>query len=491
MGSEVKPAKHGLRRHLNSGFVAGFLLVLLTYVIVSQQFAMETPTAVTSTARRIDENESVTKAPVETEKTEQEWQRAKDTSGAVSTEELSKSDSANAKAIDNDKVVCSSNGFYSDTCDVDGDVRINGTALSVTLVPASRRSSERREWKIQPYPRRTVSGIAEVTVTQQEEQAAPACTVTHGVPAVVFALGGLTGNYWHDFSDVLVPLFVASRQYGGEVQFLVSNIQPWWLGKYKAIVRRLSRYDAVDLDHDTDVRCFRRVTVGLRMHKEFSVKPELAPGGQRLTMADFAAFLRDTYALPRAVAASVSQSSPEKRPRLVVIRRGHYRKIVNMDEVVRAAEAAGFEAVVMSPRFDEAVEEVARKVNAFDAMVGVHGAGLTNAVFLPAGAVVIQVVPYGRLERMAKADFGEPVADMGHRYMEYSIAADESTLLEMLGPEHQVVKDPEAVHRSGWDKVAEYYLGKQDVRINVGRFAATLAEAFDHLRARIDHNQRS
>jgi hypothetical protein len=39
MGSEVKPAKLGLRRHLNAGFFAGFLLVLLTYVIVSQQFA--------------------------------------------------------------------------------------------------------------------------------------------------------------------------------------------------------------------------------------------------------------------------------------------------------------------------------------------------------------------------------------------------------------------------------------------------------------------
>lgn len=295
MGSEVKPAKLGLRRHLNAGFFAGFLLVLLTYVIVSQQFAMETPTAVTSRAPRIDENESVTKARVETEKKrEQEWQRPKDTSGAVSAEEFSKRDSTNAKPIENGKVVCGSNGFYSDTCDVDGDVRINGTALSVTLVPASRRSERRREWKIQPYPRRTVSGIAEVTVTRQQDRAAaPACTVTHGVPGVVFALGGLTGNYWHDFSDVLVPLFVASRRYGGEVQFLVSNIQPWWLGKYEAVVRRLSRYDAVDLDRDTEVRCFRRVAVGLRMHKEFSVKPELAPGGQRLTMADFAAFLLD------------------------------------------------------------------------------------------------------------------------------------------------------------------------------------------------------
>uniref|UniRef100_A0A0D3EIZ9 Glycosyltransferase 61 catalytic domain-containing protein n=1 Tax=Oryza barthii TaxID=65489 RepID=A0A0D3EIZ9_9ORYZ len=812
MGSEVKPAKHGLRRHLNAGFVAGFLLVLLTYVIVSQQFAMETPTAVTSRAPRIDENESVTKARVETEKTEQEWQRPKDTSGAVSAEGFSKRDSTNAKPIENGKVVCSSNGFYSDTCDVDGDVRINGTALSVTLVPASRRSERRREWKIQPYPRRTVSGIAEVTVTRQQDQAAaPACTVTHGVPGVVFALGGLTGNYWHDFSDVLVPLFVASRRYGGEVQFLVSNIQPWWLGKYEAVVRRLSRYDAVDLDRDTEVRCFRRVTVGLRMHKEFSVKPELAPGGQRLTMADFAAergegemggdhgklmkslkgaaqkylgvgfllgfflvlltyftvseqfaiaapnairktspghasptipppveekrpqlppiieqrqapkaehehaavvqektpsaeeieiqketeedhtkekptddvtttveesapakkpacdiqgpwasdvcsidgdvrihgaahdvvipppiegggsnpnprewrvvpysrkhmgglkevavrevasaadapacdvrspvpalvfamggltgnywhdfsdvliplylqarrfdgevqlvveniqmwyvgkykrvldrlsrhdivdmdrddkvrcfpgavvgirmhkefsidpardptghsmpeftkFLRDTFALPRDAPVSLVDSAAAVRPRLMIISRRHPRKLMNVEEVVRVAERIGFEVVIGDPPFNVDVGEFAREVNRADVLMGVHGAGLTNSVFLPTGAVLIQVVPYGKMEHIGKVDFGDPAEDMRLKYMAYSAGVEESTLVETLGRDHPAVRDPESVHRSGWGKVAEYYLGKQDIRLDLARFEPLLRDAMDYLK---------
>ena len=73
-------------------------------------------------------------------------------------------------------------------------------------------------------------------------------------------------------------------------------MQPWWLGKYKRVVRALSRYDAVDLDQDARVRCFRHLTVGLRLHKELSIVPDLlAPGGgRRLTMADFTAFLRKT-----------------------------------------------------------------------------------------------------------------------------------------------------------------------------------------------------
>jgi hypothetical protein len=385
---------------------------------------------------------------------------------------------------DNGKVVCTTAGPYSDTCDVFGDVRTNGTAHTVTLVPATSLR-ERREWTIKPYIRRTMSGIPEVTITQLDSTSAsspaPACTVTHHVPAIVFALGGLTGNYWHDFSDALVPLFMASRRYGGEVQLLVSNIQPWWLGKYEAVVRRLSKYDAVDLDKDDQIRCFPRVTVGLRMHKEFDIAPELAPDGQRLTMVDFTAFLRETYSLPRAAPISLKQT-PEKKPRLMLLHRGHYRKLVNVPEIVKAAEEAGFEVAISDPRFGVQVEELARSVNSFDVLMGVHGAGLTNAVFLPKGAVVIQVVPYGKMEPLAKLDFGDPVVDMELRYLEYSITAEESTLLEMLGPDHPVIKDPESVHRSGWDKVAEYYLGKQDVKLNLERFAPTLALALDHLR---------
>ncbi|VAH55416.1 unnamed protein product [Triticum turgidum subsp. durum] len=472
------------QRYLNLGFVAGFLLVLLAYIVVTQQFVITSPEAVptmtphrkqaistpgageTGTPEARGEEKAETK-PVdassgdETPKEEQqqqrqqpgkyaepEWKKPEDT---VATEqEPPKRDDTAAEPLDNGRVVCTTEGPFSDTCDVFGDVRTNGTAHTVTLVPATQ--TESREWKIQPYARRTMSGISEVTVTQLDstsaEYPAPACTVTHNIPGIVFALGGLTGNYFHDFSDALVPLFIASRRFGGEVQLLASNIQPWWLGKYEAVVRRLSKYDVVDLDHDDQIRCFPSVTVGLRMHKEFDIVTELE----------------------------------KRKPRLMLLHRGHYRKFVNVPEIVKAAENAGFEVAIADPRFDVQVEELARSVNSFDVLLGVHGAGLTNAVFMPTGAVVIQVVPYGNLERMAKVDFGDPVADMGLRYLEYSITAEESTLLEMLGPDHPVIKDPESVHRSGWDKVAEYYLGKQDVRVDVERFAPTLALAIEHLR---------
>jgi hypothetical protein len=112
--------------------------------------------------------------------------------------------------------------------------------------------------------------------------AAPPCTATYTVSAV------------------LVPPSVALRRYDGDVQFLISNIiRPQWLRKYRALLRRLSKYEFVDVDGDEHVRCFPRVTIGLRIDKEFSIVPELSSGGRRLSMADFTSFLRETYALPR------------------------------------------------------------------------------------------------------------------------------------------------------------------------------------------------
>ncbi|KAK3160177.1 hypothetical protein QOZ80_1BG0056200 [Eleusine coracana subsp. coracana] len=393
---------------------------------------------------------------------------------------------------ENGTVVCSWEGRLSESCEISGDIRVNGTSRSAFLVPTSQ--SEHREWQIRPYSRKNVDAIKKVTITQlpDDRSAAPACTTaTYAVPAVLFALGGLTGNIFHDYADVLVPLFVASRRYAGEVQFLVANLgdRPAWPGKYITLLRVLSKYDVVDLDAaDAHVmRCFRRLTVGLHIHKEFTVVPEMAAADEgrrrrRLAMADFTRFQREAYGLPRV---DVAPREPGKRqPRLMLLRRSHYRRFVNEEEIVRAAAAAaGFEAEAVELNGDEMpVAEQARRVNSFDVLVAVHGAGLTTEVFLPPGGVVIQVVPFGKTEFIARVEYGEPAVDMGLKYIYYNIGLEESTLLEMFGPDHPAIRDPDSIHRKGWLTVYEYYLRKQDIRINITRFAPALAQAMDHLR---------
>ncbi|CAL4964862.1 unnamed protein product [Urochloa decumbens] len=456
--------------HLNIGFVVGALFMLLVYLVVSQQAAISGLSVATTVARRISDKQLI-KGPSESF-VASDVQR-------ITNKHLVRGSGES----DNGKVVLNTKGYYSETCEVDGDVRVNGTALSVSLVPTGRSSSERREWRIQPYSRKILPGIRPVTVTQLPDgAAAPACTARYAMPAVLFSVGGLTGNFWHDFTDVLVPLFIASRRYGGEVQLLITNMESWWPAAYKPILRRLSKYDAVDLDADEHVRCFPRVTVGVHMHRDLGIIPEWVPGPRRFAMPDFTRLLRDIYALPRAAVPPPASQPPGRRPRLLLIRRTHSRRFVNEEEVLRAAEAAGFEAAPIELRREAGVEVNAREVNAHDVLLGVHGAGLTNMLFLPPGGVLIQVVPYGNMEHIARLEYGEPAKGMGLKYLDYSVSAEESTLLEMLGPEHLAIKDPEAVHRSGWNNMTHFYLNKQSVRVDVARFAPTLAQAFDHLR---------
>ncbi|CAL4977471.1 unnamed protein product [Urochloa decumbens] len=456
--------------HLNIGFVVGALFMLLVYLVVSQQAAISGLSVATTVARRISDKQLI-KGPSESF-VASDVQR-------ITNKHLVRGSGES----DNGKVVLNTKGYYSETCEVDGDVRVNGTALSVSLVPTGRSSSERRKWKIQPYSRKILPGIRPVTVTQVPDgAAAPACTARYAMPAVLFSVSGLTGNFWHDFTDVLVPLFIASRRYGGEVQLLITNMESWWPAAYKPILRRLSKYDAVDLDADAHVRCFPRVTVGVHMHRDLGIIPEWVPGRRRFAMPDFTRLLRDIYALPRAAVPPPASQPPGRRPRLLLIRRTHSRRFVNEEEVLRAAEAAGFEAAPIELRREAGVEVNAREVNAHDVLLGVHGAGLTNMLFLPPGGVLIQVVPYGNMEHIARLEYGEPAKGMGLKYLDYSVSAEESTLLEMLGPEHLAIKDPEAVHRSGWNNMTHFYLNKQSVRVDVARFAPTLAQAFDHLR---------
>ncbi|KAI4979532.1 hypothetical protein ZWY2020_016285 [Hordeum vulgare] len=463
--------------HVNLGFAAGVLFALLVFFIFQQEAAISGLDVATRVAvAQWITLEQLIRAPGAT----QLIKAPGEGETLVASDMQRTADIQLIQGSDNGKVVCNTEGLsrdWSETCEVDGDVRTNGTALSVTLVPASR--SERREWMISPYARGGQK-LRSVTLTQlQDRSIAPPCTLTHTMPAVLFGLGGYVGNYWHDYTDILVPLFVASRRYHGEVTFLVSNIQhlPRWLVKYKALLQGLSKYEIVDMDRDAYVRCFPRVTVGLHLDKELTIVPELVPGG-RLTMADFTQFVRETYALPRGAPTREA----DKKPRLLLIHRGDFRRFLNEHEILQAAEAVGFEAPVLSElRVNGSDLEQARLVNTFDVVLGVHGAGLTNAVHLPPGGVLIQVVPYGNMEYLARAEFSQGATDMGLKYLDYSISADESSLMEKLGPEHPAIKDPESIHRSGWENMFELYL-KQNVRINTTRFAPTLLQAFDHLR---------
>lgn len=426
------------------------------------------------------------------------------------------------------RVACDFADPRSDVCELEGAIRIRGSTSEVFVVVPSGGAANvtglaagmnATSWTIQPYTRkgeaRVMRGITELTVRVVSAGKAPACTVRHDVPAVVYSNGGYCGNYYHDFNDNIIPLFITSRHLGGEVQLLVAQKQRWWFHKYREIVDGLTNYEAVDLggDGDGEVRCFRRATLGLRSHKDLSIDPRRAP--RNLSMVDFKRFLMWRYALPRehAIRTDEEQEEPGRKakPRLLIIARRSRRRFVNLPEIVALAEDVGFDVTtsdVMSTlkttttattagaaaggsgaesaaAGDEGqarMADASALVNSFDVMVAVHGSGLTNLVFLPMNAVVVQVVPLGRMEGLAMDEYGVPPRDMNMRYLQYNITAEESTLSDAYPRTHPVFLDPMPIHKQSWSLVKDIYLGQQDVRLDLRRFRPVLEKALRLLR---------
>ncbi|XP_006661894.1 alpha-1,3-arabinosyltransferase XAT3-like [Oryza brachyantha] len=401
-------------------------------------------------------------------------------SGAAAAEEEEDAPARPGGGDGGKQAVCHETSRRSDTCEAAGDVRVVGSSQIVYADAVGR------EWKTKPYCRKhdafALSHVKEWTLRPLPPggDGGPRCTTNSTATAFVLSTGGFTGNPFHDYTDVLIPAFITAHRFAGEVQFLVSSYKPWWMNKYIQIFQRMSRYEVLDIDADAadEVRCYRRAVVGPEFHRELGVDPSKTPSGY--SVLDFRSMLRGAFGLDRATATpSGDRWDIRRRPRLLIISRraARGRAFTNERAMADMAASLGFDVRVGEPDASTDTSKFARLVNSCDVMVGVHGAGLTNMVFLPAGAVLVQVVPYGKLEWLARNTFAEPSAAMELHYLEYAVQLDETTLSEQYPPDHPVLRDPMAIHKQGWEALKTTYLDKQNVRPHLGRLKNTFLQA--------------
>ncbi|KAG8058059.1 hypothetical protein GUJ93_ZPchr0002g26180 [Zizania palustris] len=468
------------RRVSNGVIIAAMLLSLCVLSIVKARYC-STPFAKPddplqeqmNSSIRMETDEPASKAAGEQEEEQEEESPA---TGGGAVPEVSTTTPTAVAGGGKGKPTCFMTSKRSERCEARGDIRVEGNASTIYI------GGINKEWKTKPYARYhdpvAMAYVREFTLKPADEFA-PACTKNHSVPAFVFSNGGFSGNLYHDYTDVLVPLFLSTHQFKGEVQFLLSGLKPWWVNKFTLFFRQLTKYDILDIDNDRDVHCFPRIVVGATFHKDMGVDPARSPG--HVSVVDFKRALRRAFGLERA-AASRGGATGNGKPRLLIISRKNSRRFLNEREMAQAAAAMGFDVRIAEPDQHTDMSTFARLVNSADVMIGVHGAGLTNMVFLPRGAVLIQVVPFGGLEWLTSVTFKNPAKDMEVTYMDYNINLQESSLLDQYPRNHQVLTDPYAVHKQGgWDALKTAYLDKQNIRMDLDRFKKTLQEALDRL----------
>ncbi|KAF7123254.1 hypothetical protein RHSIM_Rhsim12G0077100 [Rhododendron simsii] len=321
----------------------------------------------------------------------------------------------------------------------------------------------------------------------------PHCTVRHNSPALLFSVTGsnlCTGNFFHAFNDGFIPLFITVNSVFPKDEdrvLVISTSCDWWVQRYVDLLQSFSKHRIITIDNDTATHCFPSATVGLVSHGFMTIEPQLMPNSK--TLLHFHALLDKIYGQklshPPTTSISPISNSPRSRPRFVLATRSNVsmgRVILNQAELRNAVEEEGFEVIEFEPKVETPLREIYKLISSSHVLVGVHGATLTNLLFLRPGSVVVQVVPIG-VEWIAGACFGKPANDMGLEYMEYKIGVEETSLREKYGKDDLVIKDPLALQRKGWSKeIMDIYLVEQNVKLDLVRFRRYLKKANEKAR---------
>ncbi|KAH7860011.1 hypothetical protein Vadar_008108 [Vaccinium darrowii] len=295
----------------------------------------------------------------------------------------------------------------------------------------------------------------------------PACHYTHNVPAVVFSSGGYRGNLFHEVNDIIIPLFITCRHFQSRLRFITTDFSLPFLGKFNQILSHLSSYEVIKAAANGSVHCFPGAVIGLHYHGNLALNTTDIPGGY--SMLGFKQFLRESYNL------KVGNVSEINKPVLILLSRPKTRTFLNEDEMVTMMKALGFRVVIARPDMMSNLDKFAQVVNSCSVMVGAHGAGLTNAMFLPQGAVLVQVQPLG-LGWVSSTYFGRPAKEMGLKYLEYKIEPVESSLLTLYSRDHPVITNPASIFSKGYLAARAVYVDGQNLTINVVRFRGTLVK---------------
>ncbi|KAJ6411298.1 hypothetical protein OIU84_007961 [Salix udensis] len=136
------------------------------------------------------------------------------------SQEIATAADADAAAMDEKtELRCNIMG-RSEFCEMKGDIRIDGNSSTAFIVSSETDilTAENTSWSIRPYARKEALGEKDFArnwsvkpVTSRLDIAR--CTRNHSVPAILFSAGGYSGNFFHAFTDIIIPLYSTARTF--------------------------------------------------------------------------------------------------------------------------------------------------------------------------------------------------------------------------------------------------------------------------------------
>ena len=380
------------------------------------------------------------------------------------------------------RISCDRSPSRYDLCKISGPTVVDPTTATFFALGPTGSTRPNTVEKIQPYPRKfedyIMAQIKNVTLISGPQ--GPPCKVHHNATALVFSVGGYTGNFFHDFNDGFIPLFITVNTIlrdEEEFVIVITEGPDWWPSKYVDLLHVFSKHPIITLKNDKATHCFPSAHLGLISHGFMTINQSSLPSSK--TYLHFHDMLHQAYGHGHHFQTFMSDR-PASRPRLVLTSRKvpAGRAIINQKKIIRVLRQIGFDVILFEPTIHTSLHESYALISSSHAMIGVHGAALTHSLFLRPGAVFMQIVPIG-VDWAAHAFFGSVARQMNLEYIEYRIGVGESSLVDMYGKNSTLLKDPFALQKKGWPtEIMDIYLKKQNVRLDLVRFKKFLKEAY-------------
>lgn len=174
------------------------------------------------------------------------------------------------------------------------------------------------------------------------------------------------------------------------------------------------------------------------------------------------------------------RSPLRKKPILTIIVRKETRVLLNLDDVIRLCNTIGFQVKIIIPAPEIPLTEIHHILSTSDVMVTVNGAAMTHFFFTRPGTVLIQIVPLG-LNEAGDKFCGQPAKMFGLEYVEYRIIPKESSLSKEYGPNTAIISNPMKINRKGWQHTKKFYLGHQNITVDIKRFSNVVARVYETL----------
>ncbi|KAL2488922.1 Glycosyltransferase family 61 protein [Forsythia ovata] len=151
---------------------------------------------------------------------------------------------------------------YSVHCVANQPVRID-TGTMIVYVPTDLPV---QETVIKPYARQEDHNLLKIVTPVK---------ILHGNTTP--SSSGFVGNVFHEIIEIIIPLYITTKNFQSRVLFILKDYKPSFLSKYSKVISRLSSYEVMNPAADQSVHCFPGTVIGLEFHGHLSFEFERCP----------------------------------------------------------------------------------------------------------------------------------------------------------------------------------------------------------------------